>query len=60
MTTSMHRDAWVFEIWHVSEVCKRLVSLPIHLQSVALPSVLSGAVITNDVDASSYSNKVSC
>lgn len=44
----------------IVKVCKRVVSVPLHLQAVALPSVLAGAVITNDVDASYYSNKVSC
>lgn len=38
---------------------KTATCLPLGLQFVALPSVLSGGVITNDVDASYYSNKVS-
>lgn len=44
----------------VVKVCKRVVSMLLHLQAVVLPSVLSGAVIINEVDASYYSNKVSC
>lgn len=51
-----------FEIWliFVVKVCKGVASLSLQLQAVVLPSVLSGAVIINDVDASYYSNKVPC